>query len=318
MAIIICIYGKVHAQNISLLSNEAGSGLAYVYVETETMDVQPPFIIADDAGASCGAYIYTPREPGVCFDFDITREGEYTLWARISNGGAGFRVFADGELMIKWRQAPASAAWHWTQVADPQTGTMPLVFEFDEGRHSIALEYAHNMDEPFGIDMVLLTDNPGFDPGRFVYQALENKPDGRFHLMEGENARIKPPFETGTDPNASNGGYLVLNCYHTTKQVSIPYDGKYKVWGRAMTPTGNMDSFFIGIGTEGKVHSWNNIGKKDGQWNWDYLRDRNQGEEMVIFELKRGLNVLRVKQREGGAMLDRILITNDMDFIPED
>ena len=51
-----------------------------------------------------------------------------------------------------------------------------------------------------------------------------------------------------------------------------------------MTPTGNMDSFFIGIGRAGNVHSWNNIGKKDGQWNGDYLGDWNQGEAMVSFE----------------------------------
>ena len=49
---------------------------------------------------------------------------------------------------------------------------------------------------------------------------------------------------------------------------------------------------------------------------WDQVSDRF-GADPVMYYLEVGTHTLRVKGREDGTKIDRILITNDVDYVPE-
>ncbi len=57
-------------------------------------------------------------------------------------------------------------------------------------------------------------------------------------------------------------------------------------------------------------------------WAWDEVNHWGSGTETdpetdpVIYTLSAGEHVLMIKHREDGTKLDRLLITNDMSFVP--
>jgi hypothetical protein len=53
------------------------------------------------------------------------------------------------------------------------------------------------------------------------------------------------------------------------------------------------------------------------QWHWDRVNDRNMADP-ARFALKEGVHTIRIKLREDGTELDKLLLTNDPGFIPVD
>ena len=51
-------------------------------------------------------------------------------------------------------------------------------------------------------------------------------------------------------------------------------------------------------------------------WHWDNVRNSDQGNQLVTFNLTAGNHTLEFAYREDGARLDRILVTNDPTFVP--
>ena len=57
-------------------------------------------------------------------------------------------------------------------------------------------------------------------------------------------------------------------------------------------------------------------------WQWDAVNLWGSGEEFmpeidpVVFSLSPGEHTLRIIQREDGAKLDSLLITNDLSYVP--
>ena len=54
---------------------------------------------------------------------------------------------------------------------------------------------------------------------------------------------------------------------------------------------------------------------KSKEWIWDQVGDRKVSDP-VIYYLEPGEHSLIIKQREDGTKIDRILITNDLEFVP--
>jgi hypothetical protein len=106
------------------------------------------------------------------------------------------------------------------------------------------------------------------------------------------------------------GGYVAYT-------FNVPVAGNYVVWGRVMVDRtlGINDSFFVSMDS-GSYVVWETPRGASAAWGWDQVSNRG-GADPVMYELSAGQHTLVIKQREEGTKLDRILITNDLAYVPQ-
>ena len=146
--------------------------------------------------------------------------------------------------------------------------------------------------------------------------------------LEAEDAdTLTPDFEIAKDPLASGGEYLWIpegtggdpGKGVAVYAIHINTSGDYVIWGRAMAPSGDDNSFFVQM-DEG-FEAIRAISLSDN-WHWDAVNHLGSGEESyptsdpLIFSLSAGEHTLRIKQCEDGVKLDKLLITNDKSYVP--
>jgi hypothetical protein len=143
------------------------------------------------------------------------------------------------------------------------------------------------------------------------------------HWLEAEQAdTIIFPLEVANDEDASNGRFIYAqngtgNEYTpsstmATYTVTISQAGEYILWGRVKIFDGNNNSFFIEI-DNGIDNLWEvELGKN---WHWDAVNycDRVDPVKFTLFE---GKHIIKVKLREDGTKLDKLLLTNNITFKP--
>ena len=98
---------------------------------------------------------------------------------------------------------------------------------------------------------------------------------------------------------------------------NVPVAGNYVVWGRVMVDNrgGINDSFYVSMDS-GSYALWETPQGSSPAWVWDRVSNRG-GEDPVVYWLSAGQHTLLIKQREAGTKLDRILITNDLVYVPQ-
>jgi arylsulfatase A-like enzyme len=151
-----------------------------------------------------------------------------------------------------------------------------------------------------------------------VPSCLEN------HWLEAEYAgTIINPLNVATDENASEGRYIyppngtgnqytpgpIMAIY----TVNISQAGKYVLWGRVIAPSKSNDSFFVQIDND-TDNLWDV--EPGNHWHWDKVNDRDNFDPLR-FILAQGVHTIRIKLREDGTKLDKLLLTNNIfDFVP--
>ena len=146
--------------------------------------------------------------------------------------------------------------------------------------------------------------------------------------LEAESAdTLTPDFETSNDASASSGEYIWVpegtgwnpRKGEATYTIHINTSGDYVIWGTTLASTGGNNSFFVQL-DESFEALWT-INLSDN-WQWDAVNHWGNGSEFnpeidpVVFTLAAGDHTLRIKQREDGTKLDRLLITNNMSYVP--
>ena len=144
------------------------------------------------------------------------------------------------------------------------------------------------------------------------------------HYLEAEHAdSIINPLEVANDETASDGKYIYSpngtgNHYNpgsimATYKINIEQAGEYILWGRVKAAYAKDNSFFVQIDEE-----LDNVWEIEtgNQWHWDQVNSRNK-TILVIFTLNKGEHTIKIKLREDGTKLDKILLTNDLDFVPK-
>ena len=97
-----------------------------------------------------------------------------------------------------------------------------------------------------------------------------------------------------------------------TYTVTIPKTGAYILWGRVQARHGRDNSFFVQI-DDNEYNMWEvEIGD---HWHWDKVNDCNILDP-VRFILQSGAHTIKIKLREDGTKLDKMLLTNNVAFIP--
>lgn len=140
--------------------------------------------------------------------------------------------------------------------------------------------------------------------------------------MEAEYAdAMAKPLEIAYDKDASKGMYVYApngsgNYYQPDRvmalySVYIVEPGEYVLWGRVRALDGRDDSFFVQI-DNGANNLWNI--KSNNKWHWGQVHLRDS-KDPVKFLLTEGLHTIKVKVREDGTKLDKLLLTNNINFV---
>ena len=144
------------------------------------------------------------------------------------------------------------------------------------------------------------------------------------HWIEAEHANsIIKPLEIFDDENASGGKFIFApigtenhftpSYKMATYTLTISQAGEYILWGRVRTEDKRDNSFFVQF-DDGPDALWE-VEQSD-QWYWDEVNDYYRADP-AIFSLSKGEHTIKIKLREDGTELDKLLLTNNKHFIPE-
>ena len=144
-----------------------------------------------------------------------------------------------------------------------------------------------------------------------------------YHWLEAEEAdTIVDPLQVAADDTASEGRYLfapngtknqyIPSSIMGTYTVDIQQAGEYIVLGRIKVIDKRDNSFFVQI-DDGPNYLWEI--ETGNYWHWDAVNDLDAADP-VKFSLNAGDHTIKMKLREDGTKLDKILLTNNATFVP--
>ena len=141
--------------------------------------------------------------------------------------------------------------------------------------------------------------------------------------LEAESATLVSPMTARTDTNASGGQYIVTTTYgsgRATFDINLPVAGTYFLWCRVLSVNWE-NSFFVSV--DGAADTYDT--PQDPNWKWSLLNGRGgieapaSSEKLInprTFQLTAGPHAFVFSGRELNTRLDRIVITDDPNFIP--
>jgi hypothetical protein len=135
--------------------------------------------------------------------------------------------------------------------------------------------------------------------------------------LEAEKGVLHTPFEIADDAQSSDNSYIWVpngggSDGYAEYTFEIQESGDYVFWGRALSSSGTDNSFYVSVDNSESIR-WNT--KVGEDWIWDPMNSDNASLP-IIFYLDEGTHSLIIKQREDGTKLDKILITNDIEYLP--
>ena len=103
--------------------------------------------------------------------------------------------------------------------------------------------------------------------------------------------------------------------------VTVPEAGSYYVWCRVLAPDSEHDSFYARATANNEDVYDDGEGTWSPNWQWTVLNGRAGTDVPLtldprIMTLAAGSNTLVLRGREIGSKIDRILVTDDPNFVP--
>jgi hypothetical protein len=206
--------------------------------------------------------------------------------------------------------SPGALATTWTKISGPGTVT------FGDA-NAVGTTATFSAAGPY---LLQLTTSDGEKTSSADMMVLVNPqtPQLVTLYLDAESGILTAPMEIRSAPNASGQQYVIVpegsgnNFDDVTNggpgQVSLSFNilegGTYNLWARTIAPTGGSDSFYVTSGSS-VIREWTVPGSTGWQWN-----------KVAEVFLGAGLFDVQFRQREDGTWLDRLLLTNDLSFIP--
>jgi hypothetical protein len=98
--------------------------------------------------------------------------------------------------------------------------------------------------------------------------------------------------------------------------AKIETPGTYRVWIRAMAPSRSNDSCFVGLdGKERSTREYHDF--EDDPDNFLWSGNLRGGDPDLLEVEEPGLHLFSVWMKENGLLVDKILLTQDLEFTPE-
>lgn len=156
-----------------------------------------------------------------------------------------------------------------------------------------------------------------------VYEIPERVPGSFF--TEAEEGTLTD-MNIGTGEDASDGKYIAARegkevlapmssaVIYARYKFKITQPGKYKIFIRYFTPKPRLKSTWVGI--DNTEYYWMETTQTE-RWQWYSSADDVGTQGIKSPYLREGYHTLDIIPRQGGQMLDSIIITNDMNFTPQ-
>jgi hypothetical protein len=145
---------------------------------------------------------------------------------------------------------------------------------------------------------------------------------------EAESGAVVDAFMIIRDPTASGGSYVIdgnslglTGAGQVTDAIDLPGAGTYYLWYRTIAIDGASDSFFLSVDGGADVTADTADCVHSAAWQWSVLRVGAQLmcptlSPVVPFSLSAGRHTFELHSREGQSIVDRILVTQDLAFVP--
>jgi len=143
--------------------------------------------------------------------------------------------------------------------------------------------------------------------------------------MEAEAGDIASPMMVHDTEEASGGQFIEVRSGNNNTE-SAPRDGwvvyeftveeagTYKIWGRVRVDMADEDAFWVKMDEQGWV-KWKEI-EVGCEWHWDEVHDNQNNNQVVMYDLAAGAHTLVFTYCMDQTRLDKLLITNDLYYIP--
>jgi hypothetical protein len=315
---------------------EEGFRATYTLLEAEQAAVEGRIQRALGDLSSGGGYLAfgsrRGQEGSATFVFDVDAPGRYVIWGRVvapDDDANSFYASVDGGAEVVWdapRRDPGRDArwWSWDPVSARDLDGRPvdpLLFDLQPGRHTLRLR----IREPgTRLDAILVTNDLAHRP-RGIWPATLPTAPVRV-AVEAESASMDRPFEIGRDSAASGGVFLRVGRVggearergdgSATLRFTVPRAGVYTLWARTIARNTDEDSFWLRV-NDGPPTRWNEI-PRGRTWRWSAVHDADRANQVAQFHLNAGVNTIELAGRESGVRLDRIVVTDDPLYEPED
>ena len=133
---------------------------------------------------------------------------------------------------------------------------------------------------------------------------------------EAESAPLTGHMTIGANDNASACQYVYTPSYGSaTYDFTVPQNGDYYLWARAMGLAWNQNSFWVSIDGGDLIHF--EIAPVDNQWIWKWSRIIPTGQTSAKVFLQAGQHSLQFSGRETNSRLDLVLVTDSAAYIPD-
>ena len=256
-----------------------------------------------------------------------------------------FQVVDKGSLSTNWVETSCSSMVSYGLARAVEDGYLPLSFheaasrgyQGTHGAASIGSDGRANLAEtvvgvaPGNLTYYLsrpraVNEFHGLGAFLIMHEQFNKRPAGSvFKWIEAESGTFTSPLRRISDTRASGGAALgALAGTNSTSVVpssgrvrlsfTLTAGGSYRIWGRTLAPTTTSDTFWARI-DNGSWQVWGGLAV-GSSWLWEDLNRPTAVKEPLTASLAAGTHTVDVAYREGGARLDRVLITNVPTYVP--
>ena len=132
-------------------------------------------------------------------------------------------------------------------------------------------------------------------------------------VSEAESSTLTTPLQVGSGPDAFGGAWIEMASGNgtpsnprgiATQGVYLPTAGEWFLWVRVYAPNPASDSWLLSVAGGG----WSTLtAAVTGEWTWQAAGSH---------ALAGGIHALELGGLDSGARADRVLLTDDPDFVP--
>ncbi len=217
------------------------------------------------------------------------------------------------------------------QFTETSTGEISSrVWNFGDGATSTTAHPSHTYTGAGTYTVTLTVTGPGgsdTETKTGYITVTDSSPSSTVQIwLEAEGGGLRAPMQISSNSQASGRQYIWVpngtgNVWDPTQTGGeavytfvVPVTGTYLIWGRVISNNGEDDSFFVSVDNSASL-LWDTERGGTETWVWDRISNRG-GADPALFTLNAGTHTLRIAQREDGTKLDKLLITDDLGFIP--
>lgn len=214
-------------------------------------------------------------------------------------------------------ETPSDALQVWTVSSNPtlipsnnilfqgsgSDGTLMVAANYGVGNATITLSVddgsGNTRSTNFGVNVLAR-------PAQMVYLPFE-----------AEEGSIVAPMQLYTDSSATYVATTSSGQGTVSLQFSITQPGNYIIWARHLSPNNAQDSFFVSVdGVEIPYATAIGTWSPDWQWTRVTVPDSASTQDPRVLSLSAGPHTVTFRGNEANCGLDRIIICNDLEFVP--